>query len=124
MILVDSSIWIDHLNHGEPALKIILDRDGAAIHPFVIGEVALGSLRHRERVLETLLELPKAPAAFDDEVLAFIERHQLHGTGIGYVDAHLLTATRLTSGMSLWSRDRRLMAAATRLGIAYLPATP
>ncbi len=118
MILVDTSIWIDHFRRGEPALVEMLLSDRVLLHPFVLGELALGSAGLRPAVLEDLRNLPRAPAAHDDEVLHFIAANALHGLGIGYVDVHLLAATRLSRGAVLWSRDKRLHAAAVRFGLA------
>lgn len=87
-------------------------------HPFVIGEVALGHLRQRERVLNAMLRLPQVGIAADSEVLHFIEECALFGRGIGYVDAHLLASLRLTPGTHLWTLDRRLSAVADELGLA------
>ncbi len=91
-------------------------------HPFVLGEIALGRLREPDLVLGLLADLPQAVVATDAEVLGFIRRHGLAGLGIGYVDAHLLTAARLTPDARLWTRDRRLAAAAHALGLASDPA--
>jgi predicted nucleic acid-binding protein len=88
VILVDTAVWADHIVRPETSLMKLLDAGEIAIHPFVIGELALGNLRDR-RVLSVLARLPSAPVAFESEVLMFIERHALHGSGIGYVDAHL-----------------------------------
>ncbi|HLY88048.1 MAG TPA: type II toxin-antitoxin system VapC family toxin [Acetobacteraceae bacterium] len=118
MILIDTSVWVDHLRRGDLALSDLLTRSQVLTHPFVIGELALGSLRQRDIVLGALRDLPQAVVAGDDEVQAFIDRHTLFGIGIGYVDAHLLAGTLLTSGARLWSRDKRLSDAAGRLGIA------
>jgi len=118
MILVDSSVWVDHLRSGDDRLTALLDRGLVLTHAFVIGELALGSLRQRAAILGALLDLPQATRATDDEVLAFIDRAGLHGLGIGYVDAHLLASVRLTPDARLWTRDRRLLAAAERLGLA------
>ena len=87
-------------------------------HPFVIGELALVSLRQRADVLNALLDLPQAKTANDTEVLHFIDRHALFGRGAGYVDVHLLGATRLTAGTELWTKDRRLHGLAAELGLA------
>jgi predicted nucleic acid-binding protein len=95
-----------------------LDRADILIHPAVIGEVALGSIRRREDVLRTMDDLPAALVASDAEVLAFVEAHRLFGLGIGWVDTHLLAAARLTPGAALWTRDRRLRSVAQRLGLA------
>lgn len=118
MILVDTSVWIDHLRSGDALLAGLLDEGQVLSHPFIIGELALGNLRQRESILADLLELPQAFAAGDDEVMHFIDRERLFGFGIGYLDAHLLAATRLTQGAALWTRDRRLSAAAERLSLA------
>lgn len=112
MILVDRSVWVDHLRASDPVLA----------HPFVTGELALGNLRQRDLVLDSLQNLPQARMASEPEVLAFITQSELFGLGIGYVDAHLLAATRLTSDAGLWTRDKRLLGAAERLGIAVNPA--
>ena len=119
MILVDSSIWVDHLRSGDPDLVDLLAATQVLAHPFVIGELALGNLRQRDSVLGALRDLPRATVASDDEVLGFIDRHALAGLGIGYIDAHLLASTRL-SGANLWTRDKRLHGAATRIGVAWL----
>jgi len=88
------------------------------MHPFVLGELALGSLRQRDVILTSLRDLPQASVASDEEVLRFIAERRLFGLGIGYVDAHLLAAARLTAGATLWTRDARLRGAAGRLGLA------
>ena len=121
MILVDTSVWVDHLRRGDAALAALLERGEVAIHPFVIGEIALGELRQRERTLALLHDLPEAPVASAAELLSFIAEHALFRLGIGYVDAHLLAATRLAGDAALWTRDKRLRAAAERLGLAADP---
>ncbi|AKM11066.1 type II toxin-antitoxin system VapC family toxin [Croceicoccus naphthovorans] len=118
MILVDSTVWVDHLRQGDPLLVSRLEAGLVFSHPFIIGEIALGSLRQRDKVLSSLRDLPRTKQATDEEVQAFIEHQPLYSLGIGYVDAHLLAATRLTTGMRLWTRDRRLNDIATRLGVA------
>jgi predicted nucleic acid-binding protein len=117
--LVDTSVWIDHIRAPEEGLVRLLSADRVLMHPHVIGEVMLGSLRQRAVVLRELRLLPQAVLADDDEALEFIEREALFGLGIGYVDAHLLASARLTGGTKLWARDRRLAAVATRLGLAF-----
>ena len=117
MILVDTSIWVDHLRHGDARLKALLETAQVVIHPFILGELALGNLRQRNVVLSTLRDLPHAVSAGNEEVLDFIERQALPGLGIGWVDAHLLASARLTSA-SLWTRDKRLKAVAIKLGLA------
>jgi predicted nucleic acid-binding protein len=121
VILVDTSVWVDHLRTGDRVLGQLLDSGGVLGHRFVTGELALGNLRERDLVLNALRELPQATVASDDEVLHFIDRQALFGLGIGYVDAHLLAAVLLTLGAKLWTRDRRLQAAATQLGLATAP---
>lgn len=118
MILVDTSVWVDHLRVGDKTLAGLLDRGSVLAHAFVIGELALGDLRQRDLVLATLQDLPQASVATDREVLHFIGQHALFGLGIGYVDAHLLAAVRLTAGTALWTRDKRLLGVADRLGLA------
>jgi len=116
--LVDTSVWVDHLRHGDVRLAALLEHQTVLAHPQVIGELALGQLRHRDAVLSELMELPRATVASDDEVLRLIERETLYGSGLGYVDAHLLAATRLTPGALIWTRDRRLLSAAEKLSLA------
>jgi predicted nucleic acid-binding protein len=118
MILVDTSVWVDHLRKGDDALADFLDGGQVLVHPFVIGELALGNLRQRNLILSTLQDLPEVSVATDREVLHFIDQHRLFAVGIGYVDAHLLAAVQLTAGAALWTRDKSLRAAAERLGLS------
>jgi predicted nucleic acid-binding protein len=119
LILADTSVWVDHLRRGDARLAALLDSALVICHPFVIGELACGNLSDRRTVLELLQDLPAAAVADADEVLAFIERHRLHGKGIGYVDVQLLASAALTDGALLWTRDRRLRTVAEALGRAY-----
>lgn len=122
MILVDTSIWVEHLRLASAILTELLDHGEILGHPFVIGELALGNLRRRDPFLGDLRDLPQAIVADDDEVFRMIDRQALFGRGIGYVDAHLLAAARLTAGSKLWTRDRRLQSVAAQLGLtAALP---
>lgn len=121
MILPDTSVWIDHLRAGDAVLGDFLDRGGVLGHPFVTGELALGNLRQRDIVLRALRQLPQASVASHEEVLRLVEHRPLYGLGLGYVDAHLLAAVRLTAGAKLWTRDRRLRTVAVRLGLAAAP---
>lgn len=98
MILVDTSIWIDHLRGGDEHLCALLNHGRVLSHPSVVGELALGNLNNRSAILDAMSQLPRAQVAADDEILCFIEAHTLFGLGIGYVDAGLLAATRLTPG--------------------------
>ncbi len=119
MILVDSSVWIEHVRAGaDERLNELLEREDVLTHPFVMGEIALGHVRRRESVLAALELLEQVEVCADDEVLDFIHRHRLVGSGIGYIDAHLLAATKLTDDCSVWTLDRRFREVASRLGLA------
>lgn len=119
MILVDTSVWVDHLRAGDEGLIALLSESRVVTHPFVIGELACGNLRGRAEVLRLLQDLPRIPVASDEEVLFFIERHGLVGRGIGYIDVHLLAATTLADSARLWTRDKRLIKVATDLKLIY-----
>jgi predicted nucleic acid-binding protein len=118
VILVDTSIWIDHLHTGDRELTQLLNNARVLAHPCVTGEIALGHLSRRSEIVALLHNLPQATVATDREVMTLIENRKLFGRGIGYVDAHLLAATLLTPGASLWTRDKRLAATAAHLRIA------
>jgi predicted nucleic acid-binding protein len=121
LILVDTSVWIDHLRADNAALKRLLNAGRVLMHPFIIGELALGRMRQRETILAALSDLPRAELATDPEVLGFIDREALFGRGIGYVGAHLLASVRLTAGAQLWTRDARLRDVGEELGLAMTP---
>lgn len=121
VIVIDSSIWIDHIGSPEKRLHDLIAIDQALMHPHVIGEVALGSIRNRDQVLARFLMLPVPNVAKEGHVLYLIGEHDLFATGIGYTDAHLLASAMLTPGGRLWTGDKRLHAQAERLGVAYLP---
>ncbi|MBS9533356.1 type II toxin-antitoxin system VapC family toxin [Mycobacterium sp. M1] len=121
MILVDTSVWVDHLRTTDEELSGLLERGLVLAHPWVVGEVALGGLSAGSLVAPLMSRLPGAVVATDTEVLTLIERQHLAGSGIGYVDAQLLAATRLTPDARLWTRDHRLDRAAERVGVAYRP---
>lgn len=118
MILVDTSIWIDHLRHTEPELVQALTNGQVMTHPFVIGELACGNLNNRAALLRDLRTLPQAAVVTEREALAFIDGRRLMGRGIGYIDVHLLASVVLAGGAVLWTRDRRLAAIAQELGVA------
>ena len=118
MILVDSSVWIDHLRFVDPLLRELIDQRNVLSHPFVIGELAMGSLKDRGALITELSRLPRAQVIDDDDVLTFIERFYVYARGIGYVDAHLLASTKSTPAASLWTRDRRVQVIAAELGVA------
>src|SRR5436309_2959973 len=108
MILIDTSIWVNHFRHGVPSLVSLLARGEAMTHPFIIGELACGSLSHRREKLEMLARLPRTALAEHDEVLAMVEDERLMALGIGWIDAHLL-ASSLLSDAGVWTRDRGLL---------------
>lgn len=118
MILVDTSVWIDHLHAAEPALIALLEDDAAACHPLVIQELALGSLRERETVLRLLSSLRALPVLSHGELLALVDGRRLWGRGLSSVDAHLVGSILLTEGAQLWTRDKRLRAACQEARIA------
>jgi len=117
VILVDTSVWIDHLRSPSAPLVAALEEGDVLTHPFVIGELACGNIRNRAEILQLLEDLPQAREATHAEVMAMVERRRLMGIGIGYVDAHLLAATALTPSASLLTLDRRLAGAARRMGL-------
>ena len=90
MILIDTAVWIDHLRAPEPALEALLTAGSVLVHPFIIGELAMGSFKNRDEIMALIVALPRATAASDEEVLRFVSDYGLYGRGIGYIDAHLL----------------------------------
>ncbi len=117
MILADTSIWVDHLRSGSQEMRNQLDRGNIVIHPFVIAELALGSLRGRTKTLALLSRLPQVRVAQLSEVRQMIETHRLYGLGIGLVDAHLMASVLIGSPTLLWTRDKALRKAAEGLAI-------
>lgn len=118
MLLVDSGIWIDHLRQTLPSLGRALVAGEVLGHPFVTGEIAMGSLKERATVIDALERLPQAETASDEEVLALVERSRLFSLGLGWIDAHLLASALLTPETHLWTNDRRLRNAAEQLEVA------
>jgi predicted nucleic acid-binding protein len=118
VILVDTPIWIDHLRSGDQLLATLLDQGRVLMHAFVRGEIAVGNLSARQATLSTLDQLPRIEVAEDHEVHHLIEKAQLYGCGIGYIDCHLLASVCLTPGGLLLTRDKRLQGAADRLNVA------
>jgi predicted nucleic acid-binding protein len=116
MILVDSSVWIDHLRATNASLAELIGDKLVLIHPYVVGELAVGSIKDRKEFLGKLSDLPAATVATDSEVLDLIERRSLYGCGIGYLDADLLASVFLTDGARLWTFDRKLHELAEREG--------
>ena len=119
MILVDTSVWIDHLRVADTKLAALLTRGTVGMHPMIIGELACGNLKNRTELLSLWRNLPCISAATDAEALYFIERHQLMGKGVGYIDIHLLAAVMLQGDALLWTRDKRLAALAVKLGLSF-----
>ncbi len=117
MILVDTSVWIDHINAADPVLVGLLTDGQVLAHPYVIAEIALGSLKNRTAVLGALRDLPSALVATPEETMLLIEREGLFNRGIGYVDTSLLASARLQPGTTVWTRDKRLAKAADELGL-------
>jgi len=120
VILADTSVWVSHLRHGEARLKDLLNENQVLVHPFVIGELACGNPKNRKETLSLLHALPAAPAVEQAELLRFVEQRHLPGSGIGFVDAHLLASTQL-AGALLWTSDRLLRQAAQKLNLNYTP---
>ena len=119
MILVDTSIWIDHLHSSEPSLVSLLNDDQVGCHPAVIEELALGSIKQRDRTLALLESLQGFPVLTHEELMALVDGQQLWGRGLSAVDAHLLGSVMLVGGARLWTRDKRLLAACRNGGVAY-----
>ena len=119
MILIDTSVWIEHLRGRGPDLTNALETGQVLMHPFVLGELACGNLRNRQSLLEMLKDLPSGPVASDEEVLSYIEQHGLMGRGIGYIDVHLLASVVLAGAARLWTRDHELAAVAADLSLAF-----
>jgi len=107
MVLVDTSVWVEHFRRGEIGLDALLTQGQVVCHPFVVGELACGNLKNRFQILSLISALPTALVAEHDEVMQFIETHHLMGKGLGYIDVHLLASAILT-GIPLWTLDKRL----------------
>ena len=122
MILVDTSVWIDHLRDGSTDLSALLNNFVVLTHPLVIGELACGNLRNRALVLKWMKGLPQVTVATDSETLYFIEQHNLMGRGMGYIDCSLLAAVALTPPSKVWTRDKSLARITSALGLAWRPA--
>jgi predicted nucleic acid-binding protein len=116
-VLVDTSVWVDHLRNRNARLAERLEAGEVWIHPFVIGELACGSLAQRRRVLALLAALPGAPVVGQDEVIGFIEARRLYGKGLGWIDVHLLVSAHIVQ-LPFWTLDKRLAAVARDLGLA------
>ena len=118
MVLVDTSVWVSHLRHGNEDLQELLHDGEVACHPFIVGELACGNLKNRQEILTYLQSLPMTILAEDEEVLKFIENNQLMGKGLGYIDVHLIASAVLTDVL-LWTLDKTLDKFTEKLGIDY-----
>jgi predicted nucleic acid-binding protein len=120
MILADTSVWVGHFRFGDDELTELLNTQGIVMHPFIVAELALGSMAHRDRTIALLDRMPSAKVALTHEVRQMIKKRSLHGRGIGLIEAHLIASAQLHT--RLWTRDKRLRAIAEELGIhADLP---
>ena len=118
MILVDTSVWIDHLRKNDQHLQFLLLEGEVVCHSFVIGDLVCGNLRNRKEIIGLLQSLPNTPQIDFAEYLYFVEKHKLYGKGIGFIDIHLLASTKLAQ-VKLWTFDKRLKSTAIELGINY-----
>jgi predicted nucleic acid-binding protein len=118
MVLVDTSVWVLHLRETHIDLVNLLNDGEVVCHPFIVGELACGNLKNRTMILSLLEALPMAATAEHEEVLTFIERHNIMGKGLGYIDVHLL-ASAVLSRLSLWTLDKNLEQAAAALHHKY-----
>jgi predicted nucleic acid-binding protein len=123
MILIDTSVWIDHFRAAEPMMARLTEEETILMHPLVFGELAMGNFAKRSAVLRWLADFIPAALADHDEVLGLIEAQTLHGKGLGFVDAHLLASALLMPGVQLWVRDKRLLSAASVAGVSILAET-
>ena len=117
-VLADSSVWVEHLRHGNAEMSVLLGKNVIRIHDFVIGELACGNLPHRDQFLGDLGKLPRTPSVSHEEALALLDLHRLSGHGVGWVDIHLL-ASALVAGTSFWTLDKALRKVAAKLRIAF-----
>jgi predicted nucleic acid-binding protein len=118
MVLVDTTVWVDHLRIGNPQLASLLEEGDVVCHPFIIGELACGNLPDRADILSRLNELPQAGVATHDEVMNLIEAHRFMGIGLGLIDLHLLASARV-AGIPIWTLDLPLKKAAARLDVLF-----
>jgi predicted nucleic acid-binding protein len=119
MILVDTSVWIDHLRLEGALLAALLGRGAVVMHPMIIGELACGNLRNRAELIRLWRDLPSIAQATHDEALYFLEQNRLMGKGVGWVDIHLLAAVALRRDTVLWTKDKRLGGLADALGLGF-----
>jgi hypothetical protein len=118
MVLVDTSIWVEHLRAGHRGLEDLLAEGKVACHELIIGELACGVIKNRREILALMQALPTVIEAEHDEAMLFIDRHRLTGKGLGFIDVHLM-ASAVLSDTPLWTMDKTLKAESSRLGIAF-----
>jgi hypothetical protein len=118
VVLVDTSVWVDHFRVASGSLASLLEMDEVAMHPFVLGELACGNVANRKEIIALLHALPPVNKVEDDEILLFMERHALMGRGVGLIDVHLLASCHL-DGCRLWTKDKRLQIIATEMKIGF-----
>ena len=118
MVLVDTSVWVSHLRHGNEDLQELLHDGEVVCHPFIVGELACGNLKNRQEILTYLQSLPMTILAEDEEVLKFIVVHQMMGKGLGYIDVHLIASALLTD-IFLWTFDKTLDTFSKKIGLSY-----
>jgi len=118
VILADTSVWVDHLRAGNPRMQRLLDSEQVIMHPMIVAELGLGSLRQRAKTLAELDGLLEVKVAQLSEVRRMIEVHRLYAKGIGLTDAHLVASCLITPGTQLWTRDNALKGVAKTVGIA------
>ena len=118
MVLVDTSVWINHLRNNDRHLEKLLFNGSVVCHPHIIGELACGNMKNRQEIISLLQALPQISLADFEEFLFFIEQNQLHGKGIGFVDIHLLASAKLGQ-LPLWSADKRLQSVSASLNLEY-----
>ena len=119
MVLVDTSVWIDHLRNDNQTLSWLLQRNLVVIHPLIIGELACGNLQNRSELLRLWQSLESMPTLTDEETLFFIDKNQLMGKGVGYIDIQLLASIKLSKGVKLWTLDKRLAAIAGQMDLGW-----
>jgi predicted nucleic acid-binding protein len=120
VILVDTSVWIEHFRSPSRLLGELLEREQVFVHPFVLGEIACGNLQNRKEIVALMRSLPAVQRADDHEILFFIEQRGLMGRGIGLIDIHLL-ASCLMQPCLIWTADKRLKATAEELETVFEP---
>jgi predicted nucleic acid-binding protein len=118
MVLVDTSVWVSHLRHGNPKLQEMLQEGKVVSHPFIIGELTCGNISNRVEIISLMQSLPMLDIVEHEELLLFIEHNKMMGTGLGFVDVHLMAAAIL-AGIPLWTQDKSLKQACSRLSIDF-----